>query len=280
MQIICIIIVIFIILSLFTVYLKQQNKIKLFGGNEFQDRELITNQSEVFKSIILENKIDTVEKINEIIPKLNETVNNVNEKIDYIKNSAQEFPEVIENFNSIPPNISKIIKQITTISTNPITIIEKVLISVDGVRILIKSPFRKIRSLVSFSKKPLLEQNVDLIVCGYEKLIYNDIVVSSLNIFSSLIKSMEIIEKRVNDVVELDITQNYKNIYNDFIKNLSIEQLRFNLTNLINSENKEEIKDNIKILLSAFSNTIQSVEEMFKNYLEILNRITEKLKGK
>lgn len=280
MQIICIIILIFIILSLFTVYLKQQNKIKLFGGNEFQDRELITNQSEVFKSIILENKINTVEKINEIIPKLNETVNNVNEKIDYIKNSAQEFPEVIENFNSIPPNISKIIKQITAISTNPITIIEKVLISVDGVRILIKSPFRKIRSLVSFSKKPLLEQNVDLIVCGYEKLIYNDIVVSSLNIFSSLIKSMEIIEKRVNDVVELDITQNYKNIYNDFIKNLSIQQLRFNLTNLINSENKEEIKDNIKILLSAFSNTIQSLEEMFKNYLEILNRITEKLKGK
>lgn len=280
MQIICIIIVIFIILSLFTVYLKQQNKIKLFGGNEFQDRELITNQSEVFKSIILENKIDIVEKINDIIPKLNETVNNVNEKIDYIKNSGQEFPEVIENFNSIPPNISKIIKQITTISTNPITIIEKVLISVDGVRILIKSPFRKIRSLVSFSEKPLLEQNVDLIVCGYEKLIYNDIVVSSLNIFSSLIKSMEIIEKRVNDVVELDITQNYKNIYNDFIKNLSIEHLRFNLTNLINSENKEEIKDNIKILLSAFTNTIQSVEEMFKNYLEILNRITEKLKGK
>lgn len=187
------------------------------------------------------------------------------------------YGEIMFHVQNIPTQITGIVTHIAEICSNPISPIKEAYLNFDGIKVLIKtsirSPIRKIQAILSKSLSPLITQGVEVIMVGYENLIYEDIILPILSVVESIISIVECI-----DVSQM-ITPELKQFYNAISEVLGIGTTFNVLMKCAYVNSIKGVKEVCELFIRLISKVFDSIEDIFNQMINIVNWIIDSTKN-
>ena len=188
-----------------------------------------------------------------------------------------EFPEILMYIQEIPMTIVGIVGHIATVASNPIALIKEAYLNPDGIKVLIKSairsPIRRLQCLFTRSLSPLASQGVEILMVGYDNLIYQDIVLQILHVLECLINVVRIIDK------EQMISPELVNFYNSIGKVLGIGTTYDILMRCAYINSIKGIKEVSDIFVKLLTSVYDSIEDIFNQLGNIVDWISNSMSG-
>ena len=166
---------------------------------------------------------------------------------------------------------------ITEISSNPISPIRKAYLNFEGVKVLVKtsirSPIRKLQAILSRSLSPIITQGVEIIIVGYDNLIYKDIILPILSVVESIIRIVECID------VSKMITPELKQFYNSIVEVLGIGTMYDVLMKCAYIKSIKGVEEVCNLFVRLVSKIFDSIKDIFGQLINIVNWIIDSTKN-
>lgn len=177
----------------------------------------------------------------------------------------------------IPMIITGIIAHIASVASNPLSLIKEAYLNPDGIKVLIKtsirSPIRKLQSLFTRSLSPLATQAVEIIMVGYDNLIYEDVILQIMRVLECFIRIIEILDRSQMIVPEL------KNFYNSIGQVLGIGTTFDLLMRCAYIKNISDIQKIGDIFVNLLTTVYESIEDIFNQFVNIAEWINASIAG-
>lgn len=269
--IIVVLVIIILITSAYVVvkYGKKYFKINIFnGGNPMN--------AIIFKGTV-ENEIQLQNEITDKLAENSKSIKNLGSSlltgISTIMELYANSQEIMSHIRNIPTKINGVITHITNICSNPIALLEKAYLNFKGIKVLIKTsirmPIKKIQAFYSKSLTPILAQGVQVIMVGYDNLIYDKIILPILSVIESIVKIVERI-----DISRL-ITSELIRFYNTTAEVLGIKTTFDILTKCAHIKSIKEMKDVYNLFAKLVSKIFDSIADIFNQMINVVNWIIE-----
>lgn len=185
--------------------------------------------------------------------------------------------EIMFHVQNIPSKISGVVSHIALICSNPISPIKEAYMNFKGVKVLIKtticSPIRRLQAFFSKSLSPIIMQGVEVIMVGYENLIYTDIILPILSVIESVVRIVECV-----DVSQL-ITPELKQFYNSVAKVLGIGTMFNVLMQCAYVKSLEGVKEVCNLFINMISKVFDSIKDIFDQMINIVNWLVDSTKN-
>lgn len=190
---------------------------------------------------------------------------------------AADIPQILMYLQEIPMTIAGIVQHIATIASNPVSLIKEAYLNFDGVKVLIKTgiraPIRNLQCLFKRSLSPLASQGVEILMVGYDHLIYRDIILQILYVLECLIHVVEILDKQQMISPEL------VNFYNSIGNVLGIATTYNILMRCAYINSIKGVKEVADIFVRLLTSVYTSIEDIFKQLGNIVNWISNSMSG-
>lgn len=186
-------------------------------------------------------------------------------------------PEILMHIQEIPMIIAGIVGHIAIVASNPVALIKEAYLNPDGAKVFIKSairsPIRNLQCLFTKSLSPVASQGVEILMVGYDNLIYQDIVLQILYVLECLINVVRILDK------EQMISPELVNFYNSIGKVLGIGTTYDILMRCAYINSIKGVKEVSDIFVKLLTSVYDSIEDIFNQLDNIVDWISNSISG-